>query len=166
MKTSKKIISLLLSAANHYVCHGDNSCLGGCTADGSSTILIIRFSGKCLCYAYGTKENAKWPGQLMSATDDGLYKASFTSAYKSESIIFNNGKEKDEGKEQYPKASGLSLKAGQCKLLTAAKQWVDYGKPDSHGYGIVYKASGTSFSSNFFAGSARTKKCLSRILFC
>ena len=117
-------------------------------------------------YAYGTKENAKWPGQLMSATDDGLYKASFTSAYKSESIIFNNGKEKDEGKEQYPKASGLSLKAGQCKLLTAAKQWVDYGKPDSHGYGIVYKASGTSFSSEFLQVQLGLKKCLSRILFC
>lgn len=64
-------------------------------------------------------------------------------------LFLITAKKRNEGKEQYPKASGLSLKAGQCKLLTAAKQWVDYGKPDSHGYGIVYKASGTSFSSEF-----------------
>ena len=151
MKTSKKIISLLLSAAIIMSAMVITAVSAAAAADGSEVYFdnsVFNWENVYI-YAYGTKENAKWPGQLMSATDDGLYKASFTSAYKSESIIFNNGKEKDEGKEQYPKASGLSLKAGQCKLLTAAKQWVDYGKPDSHGYGIVYKASGTSFSSEF-----------------
>ena len=151
MKTSKKIISLLLSAAiimSAFV-------ITAVTATAASNSSEVYFDNSVFnwedvyIYAYGTKENAKWPGQLMTATGDGLYKASFTSAYKSESIIFNNGKEKNEGKEQYPKANGLSLKTGQCKLLTASKQWVDYGKPDDHGYGIAYTASGTSFSDEY-----------------
>ena len=100
-------------------------------------------------YAYGTKENAAWPGQLMEKDENGLYTKTFTSAYKSESIIFTNGLEKGEGKEQYPEAAGLSLKTGQCKLLTADLQWVDYGKPDEHGYGIAYTASGTAFSDEY-----------------
>ena len=98
-------------------------------------------------YAYGTKENAKWPGELMTKDNSGLYKASFASSYKSEKIIFNNGLEKGEGKEQYPEAAGLALNAGECKMLTAAKQWIDYGKPDDHAYGYTLTTNGTAFSS-------------------
>ena len=151
MKTSKKIISLLLSAAIIMSAFAITA-ISAAAATGDSEVYfdnsVFNWENVYI-YAYGTKENAKWPGQLMSATDDGLYKMSFTSAYKSENIIFNNGREKGDGKEQYPKANGLSLKAGQCKLLTAEKQWIDYGKPDEHGYGIAYTASGTSFSSEF-----------------
>lgn len=151
MKKSRKIISLLLSAAIIMSAFAITA-ISAAAATGDSEVYfdnsVFNWENVYI-YAYGTKENAKWPGQLMSATDDGLYKMSFTSAYKSESIIFNNGREKGDGKEQYPKANGLSLKAGQCKLLTAEKQWVDYGKPDEHGYGIAYTASGTSFSSEF-----------------
>lgn len=98
-------------------------------------------------YAYGTKENAKWPGKLMEKTSDGLYKMSFDSTYKSENIIFNNGLEKGEGKEQYPAAAGLPLKTGECKLLTADLSWVDYGKADDHAYGFSYVADQTSFNT-------------------
>ena len=98
-------------------------------------------------YAYGTKENAEWPGELMTKEDSGLYKASFASSFKSEKIIFNNGLEKGYGKEQYPEAAGLSLKAGECKMLTAEKQWIDYGKPDDHAYGYTLTANNTSFST-------------------
>ena len=98
-------------------------------------------------YAYGTKENAEWPGELMTKEDSGLYKASFASSFKSEKIIFNNGLEKGNGKEQYPEAAGLSLKAGECKMLTAEKQWIDYGKPDDHAYGYTLTANNTSFST-------------------
>lgn len=98
-------------------------------------------------YAYGTKVNAEWPGQLMTKGEDGLYKLSFSSAYKSEKVIFNNGLEKGEGKEQYPEAAGLALNAGECKMLTADKQWIDYGKPDDHAYGYALVANNTAFSS-------------------
>lgn len=151
MRTSKKIISVLLSAAIIMSAFAITAISAAAATNGSE----VYFDNSAFnwenvyVYAYGTKENAKWPGQLMTATDDGLYKKDFAAAFKSESIIFNNGKEKDEGKEQYPKANGLSLKAGECKLLTASKQWVDYGKPDDHGYGIAYTANGTSFSTEF-----------------
>lgn len=102
-------------------------------------------------YAYGTKENAKWPGQLMELDGSGLYTKSFPSTYKSENIIFTNGLEKGEGKEQYPEAAGLALNSGECKMLTADLQWVDYGKPDDHGYGFAYEASGKGFSSDYLA---------------
>ena len=106
---------------------------------------------KVYVYAYGTKENAKWPGQLMEKDESGLYTKTFTAVFKSENIIFNNGLEEEEGKEQYPEANGLPLKTGQCKLLTTGLQWVDYGKPDDHGYGYSYTASGTTFSDNYFS---------------
>ncbi|MGN0459519.1 MAG: starch-binding protein [Ruminococcus sp.] len=99
-------------------------------------------------YAYGTKENAEWPGQLMTKDESGMYTMTFPSTYSSENIIFNNGLEKDEGKEQYPENAGLPLKTGQCKLLTADLQWVDYGLVDDHGYGICYTASGTTFNTD------------------
>ena len=94
MKTSKKIISLLLSAAIIMSAMVITAVSAAAAADGSEVYFdnsVFNWENVYI-YAYGTKENAKWPGQLMSATDDGLYKASFTSAYKSESIIFNNGK--------------------------------------------------------------------------
>ncbi|MBR1731993.1 MAG: starch-binding protein, partial [Ruminococcus sp.] len=99
-------------------------------------------------YAYGTKENAKWPGVKMQQDENGLYYYAFTSAFKNENVIFNNGKEKDAGKEQYPANSGLPLKAGECKLLTAENEWVSYGTPDSKPAGFAYTASGTSFSTD------------------
>lgn len=99
-------------------------------------------------YAYGTKENAKWPGELMEADSSGLYTKDFPASYTSENIIFNNGLEEGEGKEQYPEAAGLSLKTGECKLLTADKQWIQYGLPDDKAYGFCYTPSGTSFSSD------------------
>ena len=100
-------------------------------------------------YAYGTKENAKWPGQLMEKGADGLYSIDFPATYKSENVIFNNGLEEDAGKEQFPKNSGLSLKTGECKLLTADSQWVNYGKMDDHAYGFSYTPSGTAFSKDY-----------------
>ncbi|MCH5297148.1 MAG: starch-binding protein [Ruminococcus sp.] len=104
---------------------------------------------KVYVYAYGTKENAKWPGELMELDESGLYTKSFPSTYKSENIIFTNGLEKGEGKEQYPEAAGLALKVGECKMLTADLQWIDYGKPDGHGYGFAYAASGKGFSTDY-----------------
>lgn len=101
------------------------------------------------CYAYGTKENAKWPGKAMSYDETtGCYYMTFDSSYKSESIIFNDGQDGDinPDAQQYPKASGLSMNTGDCKLLTAELQWIDYGKPDSKPYGFAYTASGTKFS--------------------
>ena len=102
------------------------------------------------CYAYGTKENADWPGQAMNYdSKSGLYYLTFDDKYKSESIIFNDGQDGDlEGSEQFPEAGGLALKSGQCKLLSSDLQWVDYGKPDSKPYGFAYIADGTKFSSD------------------
>ncbi|MBR2109239.1 MAG: starch-binding protein [Ruminococcus sp.] len=99
-------------------------------------------------YAYGTKENAEWPGVKMQRDDSGLYYYAFSSAFKNENIIFNNGKEKDAGKEQYPENSGLPLKAGECKLFTSDNEWVDYGTPDSKPAGFAYTANGTAFSTD------------------
>lgn len=104
---------------------------------------------KVYVYAYGTKGNGDWPGQLMDYDEaSGLYTKTFPATYKSENIIFTNGLEKGEGKEQYPESAGLSLKVGQCKMLTADLQWIDYGKPDDNGYGFSYVASGTAFSTD------------------
>lgn len=102
------------------------------------------------CYAYGTKENAEWPGQPMNFdSKSGLYYLTFNDTYKSENIIFNDGIDGDvEGSEQYPEAGGLALKVGQCKLLSSDLQWVDYGKPDSKPYGFAYVADGTKFSTD------------------
>ena len=102
------------------------------------------------CYAYGTKENGKWPGQAMNYdSESGLFYLTFDEKYKSESIIFNDGTDGDlEGSEQHPEAGGLPLKTGQCKLLTEKLQWIDYGKPDSKPYGFAYVADGTKFSTD------------------
>lgn len=101
------------------------------------------------CYAYGTVENAEWPGQLMLRDEKtGYYYLTFDETYKRESIIFTNGLEKDDpAYGKYPKQAGLSLKVGECKLLTAGLQWIDYGKPDSKPYGFAYTASRTKFGS-------------------
>lgn len=102
------------------------------------------------CYAYGTKENGKWPGQAMNYdSESDLFYLTFDEKYKSESIIFNDGTDGDlEGSEQHPEAGGLPLKTGQCKLLTEKLQWIDYGKPDSKPYGFAYVADGTKFSTD------------------
>ncbi len=101
------------------------------------------------CYAYGTKENAEWPGQIMSKDEKtGYYFITFDENFKNENIIFTNGLEKtDPAYGKFPVQTGLTLKVGQCKLLTADTQWVDYGKPDSQPYGFAYTASGTKFST-------------------
>lgn len=147
MKRHRKITSLLLVAAMMLTAFAATAFTASAATDGSSVYFDnSKYNWENVyVYAYGTKTNAEWPGELMEKTDDGLYTKSFPSTYKSESIIFTNGLEKGEGKEQYPTGAGLSLKTGQCKLLTADLNWVDYGKPDDHGYGFCYTASGTGF---------------------
>jgi alpha-amylase len=98
-------------------------------------------------YTYGTAENAEWPGVKMQKDDKGMYYYALSSKFSNENIIFNNGKEDDE-KEQFPENSGLPIKKGECKLLTADNEWVDYGTPDSKPAGFAYTASGTSFSGD------------------
>ena len=150
MKRTRKITSIVLAVlmvlTTLVVSVGSVS---AATASGSEVYFDNSEFGwnEVYVYAYGTKENAKWPGELMTKDNSGLYKASFASSYKSEKIIFNNGLEKGEGKEQYPEAAGLALNAGECKMLTAAKQWIDYGKPDDHAYGYTLTTNGTAFSS-------------------
>lgn len=150
MKRHRKITSLLLVAAMMLTAFAATAFTASAATDGSSVYFDnSKYNWENVyVYAYGTKENAEWPGELMEKTDDGLYTKSFPSSYKSESIIFTNGLEKGEGKEQYPTGAGLSLKTGECKLLTADLNWVDYGKPDDHGYGFCYTASGTGFSTD------------------
>lgn len=150
MKRTRKIMSIVLAVlmvlTTLVVSVGSVS---AATASGSEVYFDNSEFGwnEVYVYAYGTKENAKWPGELMTKDNSGLYKASFASSYKSEKIIFNNGLEKGEGKEQYPEAAGLSLNAGECKMLTAEKQWIDYGKPDDHAYGYILTANNTAFST-------------------
>ena len=151
MKRTRKITSIVLAALMVLsTLVVSVSSVSAATTSGSEVYFDNSKFGwqDVYVYAYGTKENAKWPGELMTKEDSGLYKSSFSSAYKSEKVIFNNGLEKGEGKEQYPTGAGLSLKTGECKLLTADLNWVDYGKPDDHGYGFCYTASGTGFSTD------------------
>lgn len=150
MKRHRKITSLLLVAAMMLTAFAATAFTASAATDGSSVYFDnSKYNWENVyVYAYGTKNNAEWPGELMEKTDDGLYTKSFPSTYKSESIIFTNGLEKGEGKEQYPTGAGLSLKTGECKLLTADLNWVDYGKPNDHGYGFCYTASGTGFSTD------------------
>ena len=159
MKRTRKITSIILAAL--MVLSALVVSAGGVSAATSSGSEVYFDNSKygwkdVYVYAYGTKENAEWPGELMTKEDSGLYKASFASSFKSEKIIFNNGLEKGNGKEQYPEAAGLSLKAGECKMLTAEKQWIDYGKPDDHAYGYTLTANNTSFSTE----SLDVKLCL------
>lgn len=150
MKRTRKITSIVLAVlmvlTTLVVSVGSVS---AATASGSEVYFDNSEFGwnKVYVYAYGTKENAKWPGELMTKDNSGLYKTSFASSFKSEKIIFNNGLEKGEGKEQYPEAAGLALNAGECKMLTAEKQWIDYGKPDDHAYGYILTANNTAFST-------------------
>lgn len=150
MKRHRKITSLLLAAAMVLTAFVATAFTVSAATEGSSVYFDnSKYNWENVyVYAYGTKNNAEWPGELMEKTDDGLYTKSFPSTYKSESIIFTNGLEEEEGKEQYPSGAGLSLKTGECKLLTADLNWVDYGKPDDHGYGFCYTASGTGFSGD------------------
>ena len=150
MKRTRKFTSIVLAAL--MVLSTLIVSAGGVSAATSSGSEVYfdnsKFGWKDVyVYAYGTKENAEWPGELMTKEDSALYKASFASSFKSEKIIFNNGLEKGKGKEQYPEAAGLSLKAGECKMLTAEKQWIDYGKPDDHAYGYTLTANNTAFST-------------------
>lgn len=149
MKTQRKIVSILLVAV--MLC--TTLLTSAFTVSAATTGSQVYFDNSAYnwenvyVYAYGTKTNADWPGELMELDASGLYTKTFPSTYKSENIIFNNGLEEDQGKEQYPEAAGLPLKTGECKLLTTDLQWVDYGKADDHGYGFSYTASGTAFST-------------------
>lgn len=149
MKTQRKIVSILLVAA--MLCTTLFTTAFSVSAATTGSQVYFDNSAynweNVYIYAYGTKNNAEWPGVLMEQDASGLYTMTFPSTYQSESIIFTNGLEKGEGKEQYPEAAGLPLVTGECKLLTADLQWVDYGKPDDHGYGFSYTPSGTAFSS-------------------
>lgn len=151
MKKQKKFISLVLAV----ILVMSAFCFTAFPANAAVTGSQVYFDNSAYnweqvyVYAYGTKGNGDWPGQLMDYDEtSGLYTKSFPATYKSESIIFTNGLEKGEGKEQYPESSGLSLKVGQCKMLTADLQWIDYGKPDDNGYGFSYVASGAAFSTD------------------
>lgn len=150
MKKHRKITSLLLVVAMILTAFAATALSASAATTGSS----VYFDNSAYnwenvyVYAYGTKNNAEWPGELMEKTPDGLYTKSFPSTYKSESIIFNNGLEEGEGKDQYPTGAGLPLVSGECKLLTADLSWVAYGKPDDHGYGLCYTPSGTGFSGD------------------
>ena len=149
MKTQRKIMSILLVAA--MLC--TTLLTSAFTVSAATTGSQVYFDNSAYnwenvyVYAYGTKTNADWPGELMELDSSGLYTKTFSSSYKSENIIFNNGLEEGEGKEQYPTGSGLPLVTGECKLLTPDLQWVYFGKADDHGYGFSYIASGTAFSS-------------------
>lgn len=149
MRTSKRIISILLAVIIILVTITTTAFTASAASIGSQVYFdnsLYKWE-KVYVYAYGTKNNGDWPGELMEKNSDGLYTKTFPSTYKSENIIFTNGLEKGEGKEQYPDSTGLSLKTGQCKLLTSDLQWVDYGKPDNHGYGFCYTPSGSAFST-------------------
>lgn len=149
MKKERRIASILLAAAMIFAAFVSTAFTASAATSGSQVYFDNSAYNwdKVYVYAYGSKENAKWPGQLMEKDDSGFYTKSFPSTYSSENIIFTNGLEEDAGKEQYPAEAGLPLKKGECKLLTADLQWVDYGKPDDHGYGFSYVASGTAFSN-------------------
>ncbi len=151
MKKRNRLMSLLLAAVIIVSAFATTVLTANAATAGSQVYFdnSVYNWDKVYVYAYGTKENAKWPGQLMEKDESGLYTKTFTTVFKSENIIFNNGLEKGEGKEQYPESNGLPLKTGQCKLLTTGLQWVDYGKPDDHGYGFAYTPSGTTFSDNY-----------------
>lgn len=153
MKINKKIISLLL-VAMLLVSSIAVSFTVFAAGEGSQVYFDnSKYNWeKVYIYAYGTKSNGDWPGEPMEKDANGLYKKTFPSSYKSERIIINNGvKDGEDNKEQYPKNAGLPLKSGECKLLTADLQWVDYGKPDGHGYGFAYTASGAAFSTEYIS---------------
>lgn len=153
MKHYKKMLSIVLIIAMLFSVCAMSTVYVSAAASGSQVYFDNSSYNweNVYVYAYGTKENAKWPGQLMDKDSSGMYTMIFPAAYTSENIIFNNGLEKGEGKEQYPEAAGLSLKTGECKLLTADNQWVDYGKMDDHGYGFAYVQSGGTFSTESLA---------------
>lgn len=150
MKYMKRYVSVLLTLAIMLSC--TLITMGSVSAAEGSRAYFDNSKynwAKVYVYAYGTKQNAKWPGQLMEKGADGLYSIDFPATYKSENVIFNNGLEKGAGKEQFPENSGLSLKTGECKLLTADSKWVNYGKMDDHAYGFSYTPSGTAFSKDY-----------------
>ena len=96
MKTSKKIISLLLSVAIIMSAMVITAVSAAAAADGSEVYFdnsVFNWENVYI-YAYGTKENAKWPGQLMSATDDGLYKASLLQHINQKALFLITAKKR------------------------------------------------------------------------
>lgn len=139
MRLGKRFISIIMVIAMMMTC----ICISATSAFAASGSMVYFDNSnynweKVYIYAYGTKENAEWPGELMTKGEDGLYTATFPATYTSENIIFNNGLEKGEGKEQYPENAGLPLKAGECKLFTNG-QWISYGQPDDTPCGFAYE---------------------------
>ena len=102
MKKHRKITSLLLAVAMVLTAFVATAFTASAAAVGSSVYFDnSKYNWENVyVYAYGTKNNAEWPGELMEKTDDGLYTKNFPSNYKSESIIFTNELEEAEGKEQ------------------------------------------------------------------
>lgn len=87
MKRTRKITSIVLAAL--MVLSALVVSAGGVSAATSSGSEVYFDNSKygwkdVYVYAYGTKENAEWPGELMTKEDSGLYKASFASSFKSE----------------------------------------------------------------------------------
>lgn len=87
MKRTRKITSIILAAL--MVLSALVVSAGGVSAATSSGSEAYFDNSKygwkdVYVYAYGTKENAEWPGELMTKEDSGLYKASFASSFKSE----------------------------------------------------------------------------------
>lgn len=83
MKRTRKITSIILAAL--MVLSALVVSAGGVSAATSSGSEVYFDNSKygwkdVYVYAYGTKENAEWPGELMTKEDSGLYKASFASS--------------------------------------------------------------------------------------
>ena len=103
MKHMKRYVSVLLTLAIMLSC--TLITMGSVSAAEGSRAYFDNSKynwAQVYVYAYGTKENAKWPGQLMEKGADGLYSIDFPATYKSENVIFNNGLEEDACKEQFP----------------------------------------------------------------
>lgn len=95
-------------------------------AKGTAIIVKPETWAEAYCYMYqgGEKENAKWPGLLMTHIRDNFYCSTLPSGWSSANVIFNNNLSEDAGKEQYPSGNGLSLKSGEVKLWDWTR-WYD-----------------------------------------
>lgn len=93
-------------------------------------------------YVYGGSDSMDWPGKPMEKGEDGMYSYTLSSGGN---VLFNNN---DNG-EQYPapKAPGLVIKSGQCKILVG-EQWMDYVPSTDHAYCYANVVSGATFASD------------------
>lgn len=93
-------------------------------------------------YVYGGSNSMDWPGKPMELGEDGIYSYTLSSGGN---VLFNNN---DNG-EQYPapKAPGLVIKKGDCKILVG-EQWMNYVPSTDHAYCFANVVSGTTFASD------------------